>query len=115
MPLTQPSARWLAGPICAFGLSAAAAVAAPPDAPQVTVGADIKQLQFDWQIQPRSNYYELWFKADNGSSPVKLSEQVPWRPRALTRVSGHLLDWQQARYVVKACNPSGCGQSAQLG
>lgn len=45
-------------------LNVAAAQAAPPAAPAVTSAADIKQLQFDWQIAPRSNYYELWFKAD---------------------------------------------------
>ena len=114
MPAFSKFGRRLGGLFVLLGVFVASAAAAPPDAPMVTAGADIKQLQFDWQIVPRSNYYELWFKADNGSSPARLSEQVPWRPRALTRVSAHLLDWQQARYIVKACNPSGCGQSAPL-
>jgi len=90
----------------------AAAGAKPPAAPQVTFGASgIKQLRFDWDILPRSNYYELWFKANNNAPEVKFSEQVPWRPVALTAVSAHLLDWDQVRYRVRACNPSGCGSS----
>jgi len=93
-------------------LAAGAAVATPPAAPRVTVGAsEIKQLRFDWDILPRSNYYELWFKANNGAFEVKFSESVPWRPVAHTSVAAHLLDWEQVRYRVKACNPSGCGSS----
>ena len=91
-----------------------AAVAAPPAAPVVTAGATAKQLQFDWDIVPRSNYYELWFKANNGAPYVKFGEAVPWRPRILSSVSAHLLDWDQARYQVRACNPSGCGVSADV-
>jgi len=104
-------------PIAALALSllgSAAAVAAPPAAPQVTVGADVKQLQFDWEIVPRSNYYELWFKANSGAPYVKFSEREPWRPRARTAVAAHLLDWQQARYQVRACNFSGCGSSPPI-
>ena len=93
-------------------LVTATALATPPAAPQVTVGAsNVKQLRFDWQIVPRSNYYELWFKANNGSPEVKFSESVPWHPFAVTGVSAHLLEWNQARYRVRACNPSGCGSS----
>ena len=93
-------------------LIAATSFATPPAAPQVTVGAsNVKQLRFDWQIVPRSNYYELWFKANNASPEVKFSESVPWHPFAVTGVSAHLLEWNQARYRVRACNPSGCGSS----
>ena len=83
-----------------LSLTAIAALAAPPAAPVVTTGADTKRLQFDWQIVPRSNYYELLFKANGGAPYVKLSESLPWRPRAVTSVSAHLLDWSQARYQV---------------
>jgi hypothetical protein len=90
------------------------AFAAPPAAPQVTVGADTKLLQFDWEVVPQSNYYELWFKANDGAPYVKFSESEPWRPHASSSVSAHLLDWVQARYQVRACNPSGCGASAPI-
>ncbi len=90
------------------------AFAAPPAAPQVTTGADIKLLRFDWDIVPQSNYYELWFKANDGAPYVKFGEAPPWRPRIDTGMSAHLLDWVQARYQVRACNPSGCGASAPI-
>ncbi|HLA70759.1 MAG TPA: hypothetical protein VK624_04555 [Steroidobacteraceae bacterium] len=88
--------------------------ATPPAAPQVTVGADIKQLHFDWDIVPRSNYYEFWFKANDGAPYVKFSELEPWQPQATNNISAHLLDWSQARYQIKACNFSGCTPSPEL-
>lgn len=94
---------------------ALAASAAPPAAPQVTTGADIKQLQFDWQIVPSSNYYEYWYKSDNGAPWVKFSELKPWQTRAVNNVGVHLFNWDQARYQVKACNYSGCASSADVG
>jgi hypothetical protein len=90
------------------------ALAAPPAAPQVTVGADIKQLRFDWEIVPQSNSYEFWFKANDRVPYVKFSESRPWQPRATNSISAHLLDWDQARYQIKACNPSGCSASAPI-
>jgi hypothetical protein len=45
---------------------------------------------------------------------VKFSESRPWQPHASSSVSAHLLDWVQARYQVKACNPSGCSASAPI-
>jgi hypothetical protein len=89
--------------------------AAPPAAPVVTTGADIKQLQFDWDIVPRSNYYEFWYKSDNGAPWVKFSELKPWQASAVNNVGAHLFNWDQARYQVKACNYSGCAASADIG
>ena len=92
--------------ICAFSASA---LAAPPAATHLTVHAsDIRQLQFDYEPVPGVARYELGFgrlPALNGSSTRRSARSAP-----LFRigVSVHLLDWQQARYDVNACNPSGC-------
>jgi hypothetical protein len=89
--------------------------AAPPAAPVVSVGAtDLKQLQFDWASVPRSNYYELWFKANDGAAWIKYSETPAQKPRIRISVSVHLLDWRVARYRVAACNPSGCANSNEV-
>ncbi len=99
--------------VCAF---ASVAYATPPDAPTITVAAtDIKQLQFDITPVTRVNWYELWFKANPGAQWVKYAEQIPQRPLFRINASVHLLDWRQARYFVKACNPSGCSQSNEVG
>jgi len=90
--------------------------ATPPSAPLVTVGAnDIEQLQFDITPVTRVNWYELWFRANPGATWVKYGETRAQRPLFRVRVSVHLLDWRVARYQVKACNPSGCSASAELG
>jgi trimeric autotransporter adhesin len=95
-------------------LAGSVAMAAPPAAPSVTAGADYKVLRFDWDPVPQSNYYELWFKADAGSSFVKFGEIPGSRTRTSNNVSAHLLNWQQARYQVRACNSSGCTASPDI-
>jgi hypothetical protein len=104
----------IAGSILLASLSSL--VQAAPAAPVVTVGADIKQLQFDWDQVPTSNTYELWFKANAGAAWVRYST-IPAAQTARIRinVSVHLLDWRVAKYRVAACNPSGCTNSAEVG
>jgi hypothetical protein len=114
MHLPSSLARRRAGFGVLLGACLSTAYAAPPAAPLVSTSAEIKLLNFDWEIIPQSNYYELWFKANNGAPYVKFMESVPWRPHAFNNISAHLLDWDQARYQVKACNPSGCSSSAAL-
>jgi len=92
------------------------AVAAPPPAPTLTVAAtDIKQLQFDITPVPTVGSYELWFRALPGAEWVKYTETPAQRPIIRIGASVHLLDWPQARYFVKACNPSGCTPSNEVG
>src|SRR5688572_20309328 len=95
---------------------ASVAVATPPPAPTITVAAtDIKQLQFDITPVTRANWYELWFRANPRAQWVQYARTVAQRPRIRANTSVHLLDWQQARYYVKACNPSGCSASNEVG
>lgn len=89
--------------------------AAAPAAPVVTVGADLKQLQFDWDQVPTSNRYELWFKANDAAAWVKYTEAPASQgARVRINVSVHLLDWRVAKYRVAACNPSGCTNSNEV-
>jgi len=92
------------------------ALAAPPAAPTITVAAsNIKQLQFDITPVTGVNWYELWFKANAGAQWVNYAQTPAQRPRFRIGISVHLLDWQQARFFVKACNPSSCSQSNEVG
>lgn len=99
---------------CAFCLNA---VAAPPPAPVVTVQAtDIRQLEFDYSPVTQVNWYELWFRADPGAQWVKYQHRAAQRgPMFRIAVPVHLIDWRSARYHVKACNPSGCTASNEVG
>jgi hypothetical protein len=91
------------------------ALAAPPAAPAVTVGAGLKHLQFDWAPVPQASHYELWFKANGGAAWTRYNETPAERPRFRVSVAVHLLDWRVARYRVAACNSSGCTSSPELG
>ena len=98
---------------CVF---ASAAFAAPPPAPTITVAAtDIKQLQFDITPVPRANWYELWFRSNPGAQWVQYARTTAQRPRIRTNTAVHLLDWRQARFYVKACNPGACTPSNEVG
>jgi trimeric autotransporter adhesin len=46
---------------------------------------------------------------------VKYAQTTAQRPMIRIGIAGHLLDWTQARYRVKACNPSGCSTSNEVG
>jgi len=96
-------------------LFAQTAFAAPPAAPVVTVGAGLKQIQFDWNYVPRAGHYEVWFRSNPGAAWAKFADTPSWRPRANVNISAHLLHWVEARYVIKACNPSGCASSREIG
>jgi hypothetical protein len=103
--------------LAALGLSmlGAGAAAQGPAAPSVTVSNGTpKQLRFQWNYVPRANYYELWFRSNPGATEVKVLETPSWQPRATTSEAVHLLDWSEARYRVKACNPSGCTATAPI-
>jgi hypothetical protein len=96
-------------------LAGGAASAAPPAAPaNVVYTAGPKQMIFKWDIVPRSNYYELWFKANNGAAPVKFDERKPWDPQWRNNVSAHLFNWSEARWEIRACNPSGCSSTGLI-
>jgi hypothetical protein len=110
MKTTRTRLAWLAASLAVAPLAGAAL-----PAPYVTVGAGLKQFRFDWDYIPRSNYFELWFKANDGAAWIKYGETPAWRPRINISVSAHFLNWQQARYRVRVCNPSGCTDSNEVG
>lgn len=102
-----------AATVCAASIPFAA-MAAPPAAPAVTAGADFKVLRFDWDPVPQSSYYELWFKSGSGSAFVKFGDIPSSRTQTSNNISAHLLNWEQARYHVRACNSSGCTASPDI-
>ena len=117
MPRLRPRAgalpRAVLVPIAA--LVSIAGYAAPPAAPSnVIYQSGPKQMIFTWDIVPRSNYYELWFKANDGAAPVKFGERKPWDPQWHNGVSAHLLNWSQVRWEIRACNPSGCSSTGLI-
>ncbi len=96
-------------------LAATAALATPPDPPNMRYsGAFNRRLNFVWQSVPRVNWYELWQRPNDGAAWVKFATLPSGRVGVGSNVSTHLLNWEQVRYQLKGCNPSGCGSSAEL-
>ena len=90
-------------------------LAQAPAAPLVTVGADLKVLQFDWDPVPGATSYQLLIKP-NATAPFAVyGERIPaTRTFARLAVAVHTLDWTGSRYAIRACNSSGCKSSAAL-
>lgn len=97
-------------------LSASSAAApARPGAPQVTVGADLKQLIFDWSPVAGATHYRLLENRDGHSGFRQVGANIlPPLTRARLSISVHLQRWSSARYIVSACNTAGCTDSAPV-
>ena len=91
------------------------AQASRPPAPSVTVGANIKELIFDWDPVPGAGTYWLMERKNAGAPFVPIGERLPAsRTRAAVFVAVHLHDWDETRYAVAACNAAGCTRSATI-
>ena len=51
-------------------------------------------------------------RPNDGAAWVKMSSVPNPRNEIYHKVGAHLLNWEQVRYQVKACNPSGCSAFA---
>jgi len=87
----------------------------PPAAPVVTVGADIKQLIFDWGAIADATHYRLLENLDGHSGFTQVGNNIPASELSVTKnVAVHLHDWVNALYLVQACNAVGCTDSTQV-
>src|SRR5262245_27100796 len=85
-----------------------------PAAPQVTIGADIKTLRFDWEPVAGVSFYRLWVR-NGGTRYISVGERIPASvTHAEHGIPVHLQNWERLRYVVTACNSAGCTHSAAL-
>jgi hypothetical protein len=91
-----------------------AALQAAPPAPQVTVGADLKQLRFDWLPSAGATRYELWQRAAANGTWLKVQDRPAAATYTIIAVSAHLLDWRGARWRIDACDANGCTPSAEV-
>jgi hypothetical protein len=88
---------------------------ARPPAPVVTVGANIKELTFDWNPVPGAYTYWVMEKKDARSYFTPIGVRIPaWRTRAAAPVAVHLQNWAESRYAIAACNTAGCTSSAPI-
>ena len=83
----------------------------PPEAPVVTVNADIKQLIFCWEAVATATHYRLLENPDGHSGFTQVGDNIPSAELSATRdIAVHLHDWVNALYLVQACNAGGCAR-----
>jgi hypothetical protein len=95
-------------------LFVSAALQAAPAAPQVTVGAGLKQLRFDWLPATGATRYELWRRTAVNGAWLKVQDRPAAATYTIIAVQAHLLDWRGARWRIDACDASGCTPSAEV-
>ena len=92
----------------------AQAQTARPAKPQVTFGADIKQLLFDWEPAAGATYYQLYARSPDADHHVPFGERLPASQTHLSlSIPVHTHKWG-TKYIVGACNSAGCTSSATL-
>ena len=98
-----------------LGGVAHAQTVARPAKPVVTLGADVKQLLFDWEPTAGATYYQLYVSYSGGSRFFPHGERLPASQDHLTLPVGvHLENWRDTFYVLGACNSAGCTSSSVL-
>jgi trimeric autotransporter adhesin len=95
-------------------LAAPVSNSAAPGAPQVTVGADIKQLIFDWDSVAGASYYRLMVKIGSSAYQPVVDKIPASTTQVKLAIAAHLQRWSVTRYAVAACNASGCTRSAAV-
>ena len=71
-----------------------------PAAPQVTVGADLKQLTFDWNPVRGAAYYRLLVNADGHSGLKPVGRPIPaWKTFATSLAIGAAREASVARGI----------------
>lgn len=111
---TRPLLALTAFAALAFSLQVSADPLRPPAAPQVTIGAELKYVRFDWLPASGATYYQLRMKVGNGAF-TPFGGQLPASVTKTRRYVGvHLEDWAHTRYQLLACNSAGCTGSAPM-
>jgi hypothetical protein len=91
-----------------------ASAASPPAAPHVTVGADVKQLIFDWDAATGATYYRLMVRIGSGAYKPLIDNIPASTTQVKLSIAAHLLPWTLTRYAIAACNASGCTNSVAI-
>jgi len=95
--------------------TAAIGQTSPPAAPQVTTGADLKRLIFDWDPVPDATYYQVLVRPWPTNPFAVLRDDIAAsQTRVSLPIASHLIYWDYIRYEVAACNAAGCTSSDEI-
>ena len=90
--------------------------------PSVRLLFDAKQLKFGWSAISGATHYQILENADGQSGFTQVGsdftyEQLQYSGTYLQykhEISVHLLDWDNAKYIIAACNGSRCLNSSEI-
>lgn len=85
-----------------------------PDAPaSLNVTSSTQTLHFSWPSVAGATYYKLYENADGASGYSQLGGDLT-DTQFDQAIAVHLFDWPNARFMVEACNATGCSQSTDV-
>ncbi len=86
-----------------------------PAAPSLTLGFGIKQLQFAWTGVSGATSYRLMQNPDGVAGYAQVGADIPSDVTATALdIAVFKHDWANARYLLEACNISGCTVSNEV-
>ncbi|MGI9259150.1 MAG: FG-GAP repeat protein [Gammaproteobacteria bacterium] len=95
--------------------TAIAACSSPPPAPTLTLGYGLKTLEFNWTAVADAERYRLLADLEGVTSFSQIGTDLSAETtRTSVPVAVHLYPWDTARYVLEACNTSGCSRSDEV-
>lgn len=88
----------------------------PPGAAILSLEIGLKQLQFSWAAVTGATSYRLLANPDGASGFTQVGADIAGNETSVDLdVSVHLHDWNEARYMLEACNAGGCTASNEIG
>jgi hypothetical protein len=106
--------RFILTALLAFVATTPMVAHSAPAVPDVTVGAGIKSLRFDWAPAAGASRYELWQRASANAAFQKTAEYPAASTDTSLSVAVHSFDWSGALFRLAACNSSGCTNSRDI-
>lgn len=87
----------------------------PPGAPTLNLSVAMKQLQLSWDLVDGATYYRVSENANGVSGFSQIGGDLDSTATSYDHeISVHLQDWANARYLIEACNESGCTASNEI-
>jgi len=93
----------------------AATAKAKPAAPNLQVAGGFKALNFTWPPVAGVKSYRLFENKTGGSGYTPISGNLPANQTNFSLpISSYQMNWNQSRYLLEACNSSGCSDSQEV-
>ena len=89
--------------------------ASAPSAAALSIGFGVKQPQFTWTAASGVTHYRLLENRDGASGFTQVGGNIPAAATSASiDVAVHRYNWGTARYLVEACNGTGCTTSNEV-